>query len=57
MKKIKKFLHDKLHWGYPTYPIEVENMYENPYPQYKCKYCDDVVLKDSQGNWFHSLKD
>lgn len=48
MKKIQKWLHDWLGWGYPwpgggTLPLT----------EYQCRFCDKIVRIDSQGNWFH----
>lgn len=49
MDKIRKFLHDKLKWGYPAYKTASDSFQ----PIYVCKFCGKDLAQDSQGNWFH----
>ena len=49
IQKIQKFLHDKLGWGFPNKSISGDG-YQ---PTYSCRFCDEEIAKDSQGNWFH----
>ncbi len=46
---MQKFLHNILGWGYPTKLVGGDNFQ----PTYSCKFCDDELALDSQGNWFH----
>ena len=46
---MKKFLHDKLGWGYPTI-LKQKDSFQ---PLYKCKYCDEPLAQDSTKSWFH----
>lgn len=49
MNKIKKFLHDKLDWGFPALKVSGDPFQ----PTYACRFCSDRLAQDSQGNWFH----
>jgi len=46
---MKKFLHDKLHWGFPKEKIGGDNFQ----PNYSCQFCPREVIQDSGGSWFH----
>ena len=48
MGKIRKFLHDKLGWGYP-----VARLSYGFQPTFSCRFCEDEITKDSTGAWFH----
>ncbi len=50
MNRIRRWLHDKLGWGYPDYLSDAGSYVM---PTYECRYCDYAVTMDSQGNWFH----
>ena len=49
MDKIRKWLHDKLKWGYPAYRIGGTKFQT----LYACRFCNKDLTQDSQGNWFH----
>jgi hypothetical protein len=49
MNTIRKFLHDKLGWGYPQ-GLGSNNSFQ---PSYSCRYCSGQVASDSTGAWFH----
>lgn len=49
ISKIKKFLHDRLKWGFPLKMVGGDGFQQN----YSCKFCDKEITQDSQGNWFH----
>lgn len=54
MEKIKKWLHDKLGWGFRGKYINTSHDdIVGLYMIYKCRFCDKALEKDSQGNWFH----
>ena len=49
MNKIKKFLHDKLGWGFPNKMVGGDSFQQN----YSCRFCKGEITKDSTGAWFH----
>lgn len=49
-ERIKKFLHDKLGWGYVCLG---KCGGDNFQPTYKCRFCDKDLAQDSTGAWFH----
>lgn len=47
----KKWMHDQVGWGYPDGIAE-----KDPYgfqDSYKCKFCNDHLAQDSNGDYFH----
>ena len=50
--RLKKLLHYKLRWGYPNKAVDIEDI-PSAYPRYGCEFCDGMLGRDSQGNWFH----
>lgn len=50
MERIKKWFHDKLHWGYPR---GFQTGGDSFQPTYTCRFCKGNLAQDSQGNWFH----
>jgi len=49
LNRIQKFFHDNLGQGF----VEKRVGGDNFQPTYKCKFCDNVLAQDSQGNYFH----
>lgn len=47
MSKLRKFLCNILDWHKPTY-IVIEDVISYSY----CRYCEEEIMRDSQGNWF-----
>jgi len=47
---VKRWTHDKLHWGYP---IEWRVLEKGKSESSTCKFCEGRLLKDSTGAWFH----
>lgn len=50
MSKFKKWLHDKLGYGYP---IENNGSGDSFQPNYGCEYCEFNLAQDSTGAYFH----
>ena len=48
-EKIKKFIHDKLGWGFPNKRVGGDGFQQN----YSCRFCDKEITQDSTGAWFH----
>ena len=49
-ERIKKFLHDKLDWGFPNESRGFDGCSFTS----TCRLCGGRLLQDSQGNWFHA---
>lgn len=47
--KIRKWLHDKLGWGYPVKLVGGDSFQQN----YSCLFCNYNITQDSTGAWFH----
>lgn len=46
---MKKLLHNLLKWGFPLERVGGDNFVAT----YSCKFCNEEITQDSQGNWFH----
>lgn len=53
MKKIKKFVHDFLGWGFPVKALPKNDGHDGFQMNYSCQFCSDEITQDSQLNWFH----
>lgn len=51
--RIKKKFHDLFSCGFPFSLYEVDDESKETHYVFTCCYCDFLVQKDSQGNWFH----
>ena len=49
LKRIKKFIHDLLGWGFPLERSGGDSFQSN----YSCQFCELNITKDSTGAWFH----
>lgn len=49
-RRIARWLHDWLGWGFPIWPAAGGDAFQ---PTYVCRFCSHRVCLDSQGNWFH----
>lgn len=49
MKTIKKWIHDKLKWGFPKERTGGDGFQTT----YSCEYCHSDLAQDSTGAWFH----
>ena len=49
MRRIKKFFHDFLGWGFPEKRVGGDTFQ----PTYSCEFCDKELAQDSTGAWFH----
>lgn len=49
MERIKKFLHDKLFWGFPD-KVKSKDSFQSTY---SCRFCKNDLAQDSAFNWFH----
>lgn len=48
--RIKKWLHDKLGWGFSG-GVSGGDSFQ---PTYHCRFCSRTLLRDSNGDLFHS---
>lgn len=49
MKKLQRFLHKWLYWGFPDQQVSTWPGLET----WRCKFCDKEIAKDPFGNYFH----
>ncbi len=53
LDRLRRFVHDKLDWGFPKPPSSFDGCSHVSV----CKYCEGNILLDSQGNWFHLTRE